>query len=677
MLPVLLMEPVSYGKRRRYSEILRDPEQWPQPTLEEVKQKLKKIRNHSLTHLGTLITQLIASLAAHHEVEMTFAQDAGQAVEMIKEIAQGTKIAVNKSAVIRNELMRPLIDSGNHVIESYYEEFKPTDHQSGEYSQSPTMTFESRFQSFRRPVDLNVLRSNSIQKYGIKNFTGLLGVNAISAEEGRVLVLQHMSNISKVFEQAREIILVAGLGKIVKSFDDAIFQTKCMAIFGSEALSLTLRNRTKQESIIDQMPFEIPLEQIQSKIHLILLDNDRTSLSQSQFKDYFFCIDCGSCTASCPAYLSGKPLSPKELILNFKKYLPQVGPELLEGYAEVFPTHVDEAPLEGTITENEIWACTTCRACQEICPVQLEPINAIVGLRQNLVMISTSNPTSKPVRTPLRNIQLKGHPWTGITTVREGWIEDIDIKILAKESDVDFLYWVGCTEALDDRSLKIAQSMSRLMRQAGVNFGILGEEESCCGDPARRLGNEYLFQLQAQKNIKILQGHHVKKIITACPHCYHTIKNEYPQFGGRFEVIHHTELIANLLKENSLKVGESDGGVITYHDPCFLGRYNNIYQPPRQVLKSFAKKTFVEMGQNQERSFCCGGGGGRMWLEENLGQRINKIRLEQALETNADTVATACPFCLQMFEDAIKARGVEGLLKVMDIAELIDESVIH
>ncbi|UCF08471.1 MAG: (Fe-S)-binding protein, partial [Thermoplasmata archaeon] len=322
-------------------------------------------------------------------------------------------------------------------------------------------------------------------------------------------------------------------------------------------------------------------------------------------------------------------------------------------------------------------ACTTCRACQEVCPVQLHPIDAIVGLRRNLVMISTSNPTSKAVRNPLRNIEIRGHPWMGITLAREDWAEGLDIKVLAEDSDVDILYWVGCTEALDYRSMKIAQAMARLMKQAGVKFGILGVEESCCGDPARHLGIEYLFELQAQINIKILQSYHVKKIVTACPHCYNTIKNEYTQFGSDFEVIHHTEFLANLLKERGLRVGESNGGVITYQDPCYLGRYNDIYQPPRQVLNRIPGRPFVEMWGNRERSFCCGGGGGRMWLEESIGQRISEMGMERAVETNAETVATACPFCLQMFEDAIKAKGIEESLKVMDIAELLDESVTH
>ncbi|MBA7647811.1 putative iron-sulfur-binding oxidoreductase FadF [subsurface metagenome] len=230
---------------------------------------------------------------------------------------------------------------------------------------------------------------------------------------------------------------------------------------------------------------------------------------------------------------------------------------------------------------------------------------------------------------------------------------------------------MGCTEALEDRSIKVAQAIGKLLKQAGVNFGILGDEEICCGEPARRLGNEYLFQIQVEKNVELLKSYNVKKIVTACPHCYNTIKNEYPDIGGEFEVIHHTQFIAELLKEGRLKVSKDNGGVITYQDPCYLGRYNEIYEPPRQILNYMAGSNLVEMEQNRERSFCCGGGGGCMWLEESIGQRISEMRIERAIETNAQTVATACPFCLQMFEDAVKAKGAEESLKVMDIAELI------
>jgi Fe-S oxidoreductase len=212
------------------------------------------------------------------------------------------------------------------------------------------------------------------------------------------------------------------------------------------------------------------------------------------------------------------------------------------------------------------------------------------------------------------------------------------------------------------------------MKQAGLNFGILGAEESCCGDPARRLGNEYLFQMQAQRNIEVLKGYNIKKIVTACPHCYNTIKNEYPQFDGNFEVIHHTELIASLLKEGKIKIARGDYGSITYHDSCYLGRYNDIYQPPRQILKYLPDVKLIEMENNKKRGFCCGGGGGRLWLEERIGQRISENRIDQVIATKAQLVATACPYCLQMFDDAIKAKQTEGTLKVKDIAELIVES---
>jgi Fe-S oxidoreductase len=274
----------------------------------------------------------------------------------------------------------------------------------------------------------------------------------------------------------------------------------------------------------------------------------------------------------------------------------------------------------------------------------------------------------------LRSIEDRGHPWRGTTLSRTDWAQGLGVKTLAEERDIEFLFWVGCTEALEERSIKVAQAVAKLLGQAGIKFGILGTEESCCGEPARRLGNEYLFQMQAGKNIELMKGYGVKRIVTACPHCFNTIKNEYPQFGGEFEVIHHTELIMRLLKEGRLKISKGRGERITYHDACYLGRYNDIYQPPREIIKAVPDIRMVEMERNRQRGFCCGGGGGHMWLEERIGRRINELRTEQALATKAQTVITACPFCLQMFEDGIKAKATEQL-KVMDIAELVEGSV--
>ncbi|MFC2013170.1 heterodisulfide reductase-related iron-sulfur binding cluster [Chloroflexota bacterium] len=389
-----------------------------------------------------------------------------------------------------------------------------------------------------------------------------------------------------------------------------------------------------------------------------------------QMLDMDACTRCGRCQDNCPAYLSGKPLTPKKMTQDFKTHWLEKAPRLLRtGNGEESPEDNGCALIGDVVTEDEIWACTTCRACQEVCPVSVEHIDKVVDLRRNLVLEQATIPET--AEGALRSIENRGHPWRGATATRTDWAEGLDIKTMAENSDIDILYWVGCTEALEDRSIKVAQAMGKIMKSAGVSFGILGPEESCCGEPARRLGNEYLFQMQAENNIGLFKQYNVKKIVTACPHCYNTIKNEYPQFGGEFEVMHHTEFIADLLREDKIRILKGENAVVTYHDSCYLGRHNDIYEAPRRVLNNIPDITAVEMGRNRERNFCCGGGGGRMWLEERIGQRISEMRVEQAMETKAQIIATACPFCLQMFDDAIKAKEVEESLRVIDIAELI------
>jgi Fe-S oxidoreductase len=395
-----------------------------------------------------------------------------------------------------------------------------------------------------------------------------------------------------------------------------------------------------------------------------------TDFTWKQLLDLYSCVIYGQCQEVCPATASGKELNPKKLIDDLKKHLLEEGPGLLKGKGEAEASaNPGKAMIGEVISEDVIWACTTCRACQQVCPVSVEHINKIIDMRRNLVMEQASIPET--AEGALRSIEDRGHPWRGTTLSRTEWAEGLDIKTLAEDKDIDILFWVGCSYALEERSTKVAQAMAKLLKTAGINFGILGAEESCCGEPARRLGNEYLFQMQAQKNIEILNGYGVKKIVTACPHGYNTIKNEYPQFGGNFEVIHHTELIAQLLKEGKLKVKKGLSELVTYHDPCYLGRYNDIYQPPRQIIKSIPDIKMAEMELNRNNSFCCGGGGGHMWLEERTGRRINELRTEQAMETKAQIVVTACSFCLQMFDDGIKAKAAEEQLRVMDIAELV------
>lgn len=402
-----------------------------------------------------------------------------------------------------------------------------------------------------------------------------------------------------------------------------------------------------------------------------------TDFTWKQVLDLYACVVCGNCQIRCPAFSTGKPLNPKKLIQDLKKYLLAVGPELLkaQGKAEAASANPGKAMIGEVIVEDEIWACTTCRACDEVCPVWVEHIDKVIDMRRNLVMEQASIPET--AEGALRCIEERGHPWRGTTFTRTDWADGLDIKSLSEESDIDILFWVGCTEALEERSTRIAQSLAKIMKLAGIRFGILGTEESCCGEPARRLGNEYLFQMQAEKNIELFKGYNVKRIVTACPHCYNTIKNEYSQFGGDFEVIHHTELIANLLKEDKLRIIKGASGVITYHDSCYLGRHNDIYESPREILNNMPDVTLAEMEQNRRESFCCGGGGGRMWLEERIGKRISEARIEQVMETKAQIVASACPFCMQMFDDAIKAKAAEEELKVMDIAELVAESAMY
>ena len=398
-------------------------------------------------------------------------------------------------------------------------------------------------------------------------------------------------------------------------------------------------------------------------------------LTWKQNLDLYSCVVCGNCQEICPAYVTGKPLNPKKLIQDLKRQLLRAGPALVRAKSAgvELSTVAANTDIPGNVvTGDEIWACTTCGACDEICPVWVQHIDKVVDLRRNMVLERSTMPET--AESALRNIESRGHPWRGTTLTRTDWAAGLDVGLMADNTRVDYLFWVGCTEALEDRSVKVARSLAILMKQVGLSFGILGSEESCCGDPARRLGNEYLFQEFAKSNIEIIKKYGVKKIVTGCPHCYNTLKNEYPHFGGRFEVIHHTELLAGLVRDGRLMLPDKPGVTVTYHDACYLGRYNGIYQPPRNILRRLVGSKLVEMSNSGRRSFCCGGGGGQMWLEERGGQRVSENRLDQVLETGAHLVATACPYCLQMLEDAAKTRQQESP-EVKDIAELLAESV--
>lgn len=406
-----------------------------------------------------------------------------------------------------------------------------------------------------------------------------------------------------------------------------------------------------------------------------------------QLFDTDACTRCGRCQDNCPAYLSGKPLSPKKMTQDLKEHLHAKAPLLIKARlakeksgGEQEAAAADEKTQEllnrvvagEVIEEEEIWACTTCRACQEQCPVFVEHIQKTVDLRRYLVLTESRFPGEAQLA--FRNMENNYNPWGVGWATRADWAEGLGVKILAEESNVDYLYWPGCAGAFDDRNKKVATAMVKILQAAGINFGILGTEEKCCGDSARRLGNEYLYQTLAQENIETMKQYNVKKIITQCPHCFNVFKNEYPQLGGEFEVIHHTQFLWSLIREGRLKPAQGLSEVVTYHDSCYLGRYNDIYQEPRRIIMRVPGVKLVEMPRHLYRSFCCGAGGGRMWLEESIGKRINEMRTEEALQVKPGVVSTACPFCLTMLDDGIKAKEAESV-KVMDLAEILLQSL--
>ena len=390
-----------------------------------------------------------------------------------------------------------------------------------------------------------------------------------------------------------------------------------------------------------------------------------------QLLDLDACTACGRCQARCPAYNSGKPLSPKQVILDLRNYMHERAAPPVAGTGG---NGAEARPMVGAVIKDEtLWACTTCGACVQECPVMIEHIDTIVDMRRHLVMNEARMPET--IEQTLRSMEQRSHPWRGTPYTRTNWMEGLDIPVLSEKGGAEYVFWVGCTGALMDRNIKVTQAMATILKAAGVDFAVLGEEEVCTGDPARRLGNEYLFQMLAQRNIETLQQYGVKKILTQCPHCFNTLLNEYPQFGGIFEVIHHTQFVECLLREGKLQLTRPLTQTITYHDSCYLGRHNGVYQAPRDILQQIPGVKTVEMEHNRERGLCCGAGGGHAWMDENSPRKVNFMRTEEAVRTKADVIGSACPFCLQMFEDGIRGVHVEESLAVQDLAEIVAKAL--
>ena len=389
-----------------------------------------------------------------------------------------------------------------------------------------------------------------------------------------------------------------------------------------------------------------------------------------QLLDGYACAVCGRCTDACPAHTTGKVLSPMHIVENLKEHMIAIGHQ---GPRDA--QHTEPMPLiDGAIPEQAVWDCVSCGACMEECPVVVEHIPTIMDLRRSLVLEESRIPETG--MNALLSMEQRGHPWRGTTFSRTDWAEGLDIPTLAEKPDAAVLFWVGCTAALEQRSQGVARSMAKVLRSAGVDFAILGEEESCTGDPARRMGNEYLYQMLAQQNVETLNGYQVKTVVTICPHCFNTMRNEYPQFGGNYEVLHYSQFVDGLIREGRIKPVKMMDVSVAYHDSCFLGRHNGVYDEPRNVARAIPGLTLVEMSPRcRERGFCCGAGGGHMWIEESQGERINHVRTDHFLETGADTVGVSCPFCLQMMNEGIQSKGQSEVKQARDVLEILADSL--
>ena len=407
--------------------------------------------------------------------------------------------------------------------------------------------------------------------------------------------------------------------------------------------------------------------------------------------DLATCTECGRCQSVCPAWATDKPLSPKLIITDLRDHLFQSGPQLLSGKpqlsgkdsAAAIRPLVGIAEDHGVIDPDALWACTNCGACVQECPVDIEHIDHILDMRRNQVLVESAFPVEAGGM--LRNLENSGNPWGMPASTRLAWTEGLSFEVAvigagqAIPDDVEYLFWVGCAGASDERARPTTRAIAELLNIAGVKFAVLGPLESCTGDPARRMGNEFVYQELARQNIETLTAAKARKIVASCPHCFNTIGREYPQLGGNFEVVHHTQLLAELVAAGRLQATASVDAAVTYHDPCFLGRHNKVYDAPRDVLAMVPGVTSTEMPRCKERGFCCGAGGARMWMEENIGKRINHERIDEALALDPDAVITACPYCRVMLGDAVNDRKAAGQARagvtVIDVAEVLLRSV--
>ncbi|MCF8721218.1 (Fe-S)-binding protein [Nitrospina gracilis] len=401
-------------------------------------------------------------------------------------------------------------------------------------------------------------------------------------------------------------------------------------------------------------------------------DEDRESFGVNRIEEFSWkklldlhtCTECGRCDVFCPALNSQKPLSPKQFTIDLRDHLNARTPELLKAEPPEGPAVMGEVILDETV-----WSCTTCGACEEECPVMIEYVNKMIDLRQGMVLMESRFP--KELNAAFKSLETHSNPWGFPGTSRADWAKNLGLKEWDKNNPTEYLYFPGCNGAFDNRGKKVAESVVKTLQAAGVDFSILGNREGCTGDPARRLGNEYLFDMLATHNAETFKEEGVVKVITHCPHCFNSFKNEYPEYGVHLEVIHHSQLLADLVQNGKLKLEKADDKVV-YHDSCYMGRHNKEYEAPRRVIEqTVAAGSLMEVETSRERGTCCGAGGGRFLLEENTGTRVSHNRVDELMQTNPQTIAVSCPFCVLMLEDALKAKNLNQQVRVRDISEMI------
>ena len=536
------------------------------------------------------------------------------------------------------------------------------------YGQAPW-----RLRSKTRPEDLWILLT-----------LALIGITGLATEAARIAVEgrpahEAWSFVGYPLSQLVPMASAAGIHQVIWILHVVSFlaflvvlPTTKLRHMVTSPVNMFLAPRERPPGAMREMPNLMEADDIES-VGAALVGE----FTWKQLLDTDACTVCGRCTSVCPANATGKALDPREIVLKLGEVAARTADPVVTG-----PVTVDQAITVSAesvferITPEELWACTTCKACDEICPVDIEILDKILDMRRYLTLMEADFPSE--LGKAYLSMENSSNPYGMGQAERAQWTSRLDFPVPILGQDVvsaEYLYWVGCAGSFDDRNQKVTVATARLLHEAGVDFAILGPAELCTGDPARRSGNEFVFQMLAIQNIETLGERGVKKVITQCPHCFNTLKNEYPQFGGDYEVIHHSQLLTELVEMGLLEPKAGEARTITYHDSCYLGRHNGVYMAPRSVIASIGGVEVVEMGRSGNRSFCCGAGGSQMWMEEHVGKKVNIDRAEEAVATGADEVAVACPFCFVMLDDGVRELGHDESVAVKDISMILADSI--